>query len=212
MLSFQITSLGPLAELWHGLHSWCTLHLFHQPQCWWFRIRLNSVQDNLVISKEPDHQAQDDSHSRFMDGSHLYPQQELRSGHKGADPLDQELTVVTATRLETSGFITCLHLEGWDGYECSWCCETGLSLLCTGRLSGSPHYFLSCTYVRMFSVSLTSHITKGKNDSKNVDHYPRLQVAFNWLYCTLSIWWSSSDFIFAKLLGYGLLLFLFAIG
>ena len=27
----------------------------------------------------------------------------------------------------------------------------------------------------MFSVSLVSHITKGKND-KNVDHYPHLQV------------------------------------
>ena len=87
------------------------------------------------------------------------------------------------------------HVKGWDGYECSWCCGTGLSLPFKERLSGFPHYFLSCTYVRMFSVSLTSHIIKCKNDNKNVDHYPYLQVAFNWLYFTLSIWWSLSDFI-----------------
>ena len=39
-----------------------------------------------------------------------YPQQELRSGHKGAEPLDQETTVLTATGPGTSGFITCLHM------------------------------------------------------------------------------------------------------
>lgn len=173
---FKITFLGPLAELRHGLHSWSTLpHLFHQPQCWYFRIRLNSVQENLVISKEPDHQAQDDGHSRFTAGSHLCPQLLLRSAYKGADASDQEPTVVTATGPGASGLITCLHLKGRGGYECSWCCGTGLCLPCEGKSSGLPHYFLSRTCVHMFSVSLVSHITKGKND-KNVDHYPHLQV------------------------------------
>lgn len=72
-----------------------------------------------MISKEPDHQAQDDGHSRFTDGSHLYPQRELRSGHKRAHPPDQEPTIVIATGPGASGLITCLPLKGWNGYECS---------------------------------------------------------------------------------------------